>query len=123
MKFLHEEFFGKVYDYIKSINVFFIRVVAKLLFWLIIFSILGLFVWLYYAGKINWIFWIVGLLLAAEITHYLRKLMERKISMKTEESSNIEDQLKESDPIKKEKKKVVKKEETINKGGLLKKKK
>jgi hypothetical protein len=121
MQFLHEEFFGKVYDHIRKINIFFIRIIAKIAFWLIIFSILLLFVWLYYIGKINWIFWIIGILFAAEIAHFLRKSMEKRISVKLEESSNIEDQLKEADIIKKEKKKkTLKKEVVLNKKGLLK---
>jgi hypothetical protein len=123
MKFLHEEFFGKVYKYIQGINIFIIRVLAKILFWGILFGFLGLLAWLYYLGKIQLAFWIVGILFAAEIAHYLRKSMERRLSMKQEESSNIQDQLVKSDIIKTAKKKSIVKKKVVNESGLLKKKK
>ena len=41
MQFLHEEFFGKVYRFIKNINVMTIRVVVKLIFWGVLLGILG----------------------------------------------------------------------------------
>ena len=102
MQFLHEEFFGKIYKYIKEINVTVIRIIAKLIFWAVIFGILVLLAVFYYTGKQKWVFWIIGLLLAAEAAHFLRKSRERAISMKREESSNIQDQLAEADVIKKE---------------------
>tara|TARA_Y100000310_G_scaffold344450_1_gene457277 strand:- start:1046 stop:1462 length:417 start_codon:yes stop_codon:yes gene_type:complete len=137
MQFLHEEFFGKTYKYIKSINIISIRIIAKLLFWIIILGILGLLAWLYATGKQKWVFYIVGAFLIGEIAHILRKSRERKISMSQEESSNISDQLADADLIKKQKKvkkkkalndellkksKKVKitKKKVLNKGGLLK---
>jgi len=122
VQFLHEEFFGKVYGYIKGINIFVIRIIAKILFWGALFGIFFLLAWFYYVGKVNWVFWIVGILFAAEVAHFIRKSRERKMSMQVEESSNIQDQLAEADVIKKEKKKVGIKKEVANKEGLLKKK-
>jgi|TARA_B100001971_G_C18214004_1_gene552616 uncharacterized membrane protein YfcA len=113
MQFLHEEFFGKVYKYIKKINVIPIRLFAKLLFFVIILGILGLLAWFYITGKQKWVFWIVGAFIVAELAHMIRKSRERKMSMGAEESSNISDQLADADLIKKGRK--VKKKKALNK--------
>tara|TARA_Y100000310_G_scaffold325711_1_gene389571 strand:+ start:325 stop:741 length:417 start_codon:yes stop_codon:yes gene_type:complete len=136
MQFLHEEFFGKTYGFIKKINVLPIRIFLKLFFWVVIFGVLGFLVWLYFTGKIKWIFIIVGVFLIGEIAHILRKLREKAMSMHAEESSNIQDQLSDADVIKKSKKRIKKKdlnkellkksvkvkvtkEKVVNKNGLL----
>jgi len=137
MQFLHEEFFGKTYKFIKNINVLPIRIIMKLFFWGFILGGLAVLAWLFAVGKRRLFFWIIGILFVAELAHILRKSRERKMNMKAEESSNIQDQLAEADVIKKEKKKVSKKskneellkksvkvkitkEKTVNRAGLLK---
>jgi len=139
MQFLHEEFFGKAYGFIKKINIMPIRFALQLIFFGFIFAGLIILVWLYYTGRQLWAFGIAGIILLAELAHVLRKSREKAMSMKAEESSNIQDQLEDADVIKKEKKKAkkkilnkgllkksvkvnIKKEKVLNKGGLLKKK-
>lgn len=122
MQFLHEEFFGKVYGFIKNINILPIRILVKLIFWGILFGILGVLTWLFLTGRQNQVFWIVGLFLVAEGAHFLRKSRERKLAEGLEESNNIQDQLAKADIIKEDKKSAIKKN-ILNEQGLLKKKK
>lgn len=99
MKFLHEEFFGKLYHFIDGINIATIRLLAKLLFYGLIAGILFFIVWGIYHGKQKLIFWIVSLLIIAEIAHFIRKSRERVIGEKLEEESHIKSQLANADLI------------------------
>ena len=95
-----------------------IRIIVKLIFWIMLFGILGILTWFYLIGKQKYVFWFVGIFLVAEIAHYLRKSRERVINVAVEESGNIQDQLKNADLIKKEKP-VGDKKKILNKTGLL----
>jgi len=122
MQFLHEEFFKKIYKFINNINLFTIKIIAKIIFWGMLFGILGVLTWLYLNGKQKYVFWVVGIFLIAECAHLLRKSRERAINKKLEESSNIQEQLSNSDVIEKDNKNKPN-QKVINKEGLLKKKK
>ena len=117
MQFLHEEFFGKTYRFIKGINVFAIRTVALLLFYIFILAIIGFIAVMIVLGNVKWVFIVLGAILVAEIAHFARKSREKIINEKVSEESNIQDQLSEADVIKKEPH-----EKAVNKGLLTKKK-
>ena len=106
MQFLHEEFFGKIYKTIKNINIAPIRIIAKLIFWVLGLGILGFLAWIYVTGKQKLFFWIISIIFAAEIAHMIRKSRERAMSINAEESSNISEQLLRAGLIKKEEKKI-----------------
>jgi len=118
MQFLHEEFLGKVYRFIKKINIMPIRIILMFIFWGAIIAGVIFLTLLYMWGRQKLVFLIIGIFAVAEGAHFLRKSRERAISMKVEESGNIKDQLVDADLIKKDKVKR-KKEGIINQEGLL----
>ncbi|MBR9706150.1 hypothetical protein GOV14_03890 [Candidatus Pacearchaeota archaeon] len=77
MKLLQEEFFGKIWKFINSINIFLIRWAAKLLFYAIILSVFVLVAWSVYVKNYTYIVIVAIILLIAEIAHFIRKKREK----------------------------------------------
>ena len=133
MQLLQEEFFGKIWKFIKEIRVTPIRWVAKLIFYLIVFSIMGILIWLIYAKKYSTLGIFVGIIILGEVAHFIRKSREKVMNKRIEVENDLEDESrnpinegtlvlnKEKEKNQRKIKKVLK-DKVLNKEGLLSKK-
>ena len=129
MKLLQKEFFGKIYKFIKEIKIMPIRIIAKLLFYLIILVIMGVLIWMIVTKKYVWLIVVIGIAVLGEVAHFIRKSREKVMNKRIEDENDMDDEAKAS--LNKgglvnesSKKKVIKKKITnvLNKDGLLSKK-
>ena len=129
MQLLIEEFFKKVYKFIKEINILPIRLILKLLFYIIILGVIGLIIFGIYSGKKMLVLIILGVLMVGEVAHYIRKTREQvMVYKKTQKniSKKIKESSKNKDLLEKPKKEALKnnsllglkKEKSLNKGLL-----
>ena len=124
MQLLQEEFFGKIYEFIKEIKVMPIRIIAKLIFYLIIIGIFYFVFWMIYTEKYVWVIVFIGMIVLGEIAHFIRKSREKEMNETIETKNEMKDEAKAplnmgGLVIKKPKKKIGK---VLNKEGLLPKK-
>lgn len=75
MKLLIEEFFGKLYEFIHSIDLFLMRLIIKIIFYSLIIGIIVFFVFLYLIGRGRILVYLLGIYIIAEIAHLIRKSM------------------------------------------------
>ena len=115
MQLLQEEFFGKIWKFIKEIRVTPIRWVAKLIFYLIVFSIMGILIWLIYAKKYSTLGIFVGIIILGEVAHFIRKSREKAMNKTIETKNDMKDE--EENPLNK---KGLIIDKVFNKEGLLK---
>ena len=94
MKLLQEEFFGKLWKFIKGIRVTPIRWIAKVIFYLIILSIFSLVAWMIYAKKYPLLIAFIGIIILGEAAHFIRKSREKVMSKRIEIDNDLEDEAK-----------------------------
>ena len=133
MQLLQEEFFGKIWKFIKEIKVMPIRWVAKLIFYLVILGIMGVIIWLIVAKKYPMLGVLVGIIILGEAAHFIRKSREKVMNKRIEVENDLEDESrnpinegtmvlnKEKQRNEKKIKKALK-DKVLNKEGLLSKK-
>lgn len=88
MQLLFEEFFSKVFRVINSFS-FSIRVIIKFLFYLLVMFMIFFAVYYIHQGKYIIISVVTGIIILAEIAHYIRKSMERTIVEKVTEENIV----------------------------------
>ena len=114
MKFLHEEFFGKIWKFISEIKIMPIRYICKLLFFVVILGVFSLIVWLVITKKYVWIIVIVCIIILGEAAHFIRKSREQAMNKIIETKNDMEDE--EESPLNE---KGLVREKVLNKDGLL----
>jgi hypothetical protein len=114
MKFLHEEFFGKIWKVIDEIKLTFLRYICKILFFGIIIALFALIVWLIITKKYVWLIVLVGVIILGEVAHFIRKSREKAMSKIIEVKNDMDDE--EDNPLNKE---GLVKGKVLNTGGLL----
>lgn len=81
MQFLFEEFFKKIFKAVNNINILTIRILVKIIFFIIIalalFKIINLIINKQYIILII----LLGFFVLGEFAHYLRKFREKKIDV------------------------------------------
>jgi len=82
MQFLFEEFFKKVFKAVNSINIFIIKILVKIIFFVIIAFLIFKIIDLIIKGEYTILIIIFGLLIFGEFAHYIRKLREKKVETK-----------------------------------------
>jgi len=133
MQLLLEEFFGKIWKFIREIKVIPIRIVAKLILYLLILGIFSLLAWMIYTKKYLWLMVFIVVILLGEIAHFIRKSRETVMNKMIEVDNDLEDEarnplnkggmvLNKEKRINEEKIKKALKEKVLNKEGLLSKK-
>ena len=133
MQLLQEEFFGKIWKFIKEIRVTPIRWIAKLIFYLMVLGIMGVIIWLIYSKKYSMLGVLVGIIILGEAAHFIRKSREKVMNKRIEMSNDLDDEArnpinKGTMVLNKEKEKnqgkikKVLKDKVLNKEGLLERK-
>ena len=90
MQFLLEEFFKKLIKAVNSINILVIRILVKIIFFIIIAFALFKIINLIIKGEYTILIVILGFFILGEFAHYLRKSRERKIETQNSQKQSEE---------------------------------
>lgn len=134
MQLLQEEFFGKIWKFIKEMKVIPMRWICKILFFAMVLAIFSFIAWMIYTKKYVWLAVFVGIIILGELAHFIRKSREKVMNKIIETNNDLEDEarnplnkgkmvLRKEEWENKKKVKKVFKEKVFNKDGLLRKKK
>jgi len=104
MQLLFQEFFNKIFKVINGIHIFQIRILVKIIFYILILASLGGLI-LFSTIKQTYIFiiGIFGLIFFAELAHLIRKSREIKVIEKITEKNKPEEKIKNEYLLKKNK--------------------
>ena len=94
MQLLQEEFFGKIFNFINEIRIFPIRVLTKLVFYLVVTGILVFIFWMVYTQRYLWIIIFIGLIFLGEVAHFIRKSREKVMNERIEIQNELDDEAK-----------------------------
>ena len=117
VKFLYEEFFGKLWKFSNNVPVLPIRFILKAFFIIIAIIFLIFIVWGVLTKNYFLVGVVIGLMLLGELAHYLRKKMEESVKLEIE---NNPDNLKKQSPRNKSLLKMNPYKEDIKNNDLLK---